>query len=159
MVRSWCFAALAGLVLVGGCASTETSSTAPKSSPSATLPWDERQLDGDLVEVRAVGCTGRDCPLGVISLTLVVEVSDGVAAGSRADTRVAITDDTVLLGCGPTDGRERISFDDLLRSRRTEVIGEMPTSVWIADAANSETGGDDAPFPLRASQVVSGSCG
>ena len=120
------------------------------------LPWDARQLDGDLVEVRTVDCSGRDCPLGIITLARVVEVIDGTPTGSRGDTRLAITDKTLILGCGPADGREAISFDDLARSRGSEVEGEMPTSVWIGDGDTSVKG-DGAVE--RAGQVVSGSCG
>ena len=123
------------------------------------MPWDERHLDGDLVEVRAVDCDGRDCPLGIITLAQVVEARDGTPTEARDDARLAVTDETLILGCGPNDGREAISFDDLVRSRGTEVEGEMPTSVWIGDGVSGDAAGDDGIFPVRASQVVSGSCG
>ena len=81
---------------------------------------------------------------------------DGTPTGARGDTRLAITDETLILGCGPDDGREVISFDDLARSRTTEVIGEMPTSVWIGNGSTTVDG--DAALE-RSRQVVSGSCG
>ncbi len=148
MISARWFTAVALLVVVSGCSSVDQTST--------TLPWDERQLDGDLIEVRTVDCSGRDCPLGIISLTQVVEVHDGTPTGARGDTRLAITDETLILGCGPDDGREVISFDDLARSRTTEVIGEMPTSVWIGNGSTTVDG--DAALE-RSRQVVSGSCG
>ena len=150
------------LVLAVGCSSSDQSSTPGRPSRAGTpttMPWDERHLDGDLVEVRVLDCAAADCPLGIISLARVVEVVDGTPTEARGDTRLAITDETLILGCGPADGRESISFDDLARSRDTEVIGQMPTSVWIGDGDSGDAAGDDGIFPMRASQVVSGSCG
>ena len=155
MLRSIVITALT-LLVAAGCSSAtqdELRGTAPEGSP-ATVPWDERDLDGDLVELRASECSGHRCPLGTATLSDTVAVSAGAPAEPLGEVQVVITEATLLMGCGPSDGREPISFDDLARSRSTEVIGEMPTAVWLADPAD-----EDPSTPGRALQIVSGSCG
>lgn len=66
---------------------------------------------------------------------------------------IAITDETLLLACGPTDARAPITFRHLVEMM-TGNVGGMPTTVWI-DGEIDRASAD----PLQALQVLSGSCG
>lgn len=166
MLGSRLIVALLALALAGGCTgaaddgdrssvTTGASSTTVgrgHASASPELPWDQRSLEGDLVDLRRTDCSGRDCPLGIGTIVDAVEVKNGEPSTPRAKAQFAITADTHLFGCGPENGREAITFEELLE-RRTDVVGEEPTVVWTA------TAGVDDSDPVTATQVSTGSCG
>ena len=125
------------------------------SSPasSTTLPWDDQAFEGDLTEVRPADCSNNDCPLGIATLADVSSEPGPQRTGSGVQIQVTITDETVLVGCGPTDGHVFITFDELVDSV-AQIEGEIPASVWVVDGVDP-----DAADPVTATQVVSGSCG
>jgi len=124
------------------------------SGPLTTLPWDEVDLEGRVLGIedrRSEECATDTCVLGMVTIT------DAVAsAGDRApiaDTRLVVTDETRLIGCGPGDEGALITFDQFL-AMPSEVIGEIPAAVWIARGVDGQQ--TDA---AEAEQVISGSCG
>lgn len=137
---------------------SDTSDLVGPSGSLTTLPWDRVDLEGGLLGIddrRKEDCTTDTCVLGMFTITDAVAAT---SSGSRlpiADTRLLVTEETQLLGCGPSDARERISFDQFL-ARPSEVTGESPTAVWVWT-----TGGvnEQPPDLAVAAQVVSGSCG
>lgn len=157
------------LVLLGGCsgraddearssASSGPSGTATTAIPERTsmptkLPWDERSLEGDLRDVRPSDCTSDGCPLGIATLADAAVVADGGVTSSRPEVQIAITEDTRLLTCGPTDGFVSIPIE-AFTEQLTQVVGEQPTAVWTAAGADL-----DMPEPVTATQITSGSCG
>lgn len=169
MFRSRLVALLIVLAAVGGCsgsgdddrsatsqpstASTTTVELASSPASSTTLPWGDQALEGNLIDVRPSDCSNGNCPLGIATLADVSSEPGGERTGSGVQTQIAITDETVLVGCGPTDGSVFITFDELVDSM-AQVEGEIPASVWVVDGVDT-----DAAELVPATQVVSGSCG
>lgn len=135
---------------------SDTSDPARSGVSITTLPWDRVDLEGRLLGIddrRNEGCTSGTCELGRFTITDAVAVTSSGDRVPIADTRLIVTEKTVLLGCGPSDARERISFEQFL-ARPSEVTGEIPTVVWTAGGVDGQP-----PDPVVAAQVVSGSCG
>jgi len=124
--------------------------------PLTTLPWDEVDLEGQLLGIedhRNEECTTNTCVLGTFTVTDAVAAPPAGAQVPVADTRLVITEETRLFGCGPTDESVLITFDQFLRAP-SEVIGEIPATVWTTGHVDGQL-----PDPAVAEQVVSGSCG
>ena len=135
---------------------SDTSDLADPGESITTLPWDRVDLKGRLLGVddrRDEGCTSATCELGMFTITDAVAVTSSGSWVSITDTGLIVTEKTLLLGCGPSDARERISFEQFL-ARPLEVTGEIPTVVWTAGGVDGQP-----PDPVVAAQVVSGSCG
>ncbi len=134
---------------------TTAESAGPRRSLT-TLPWDQVDLQGRLLGIkdrRNEDCTTDNCVLGMFTIT---DASAATSPGTQVpigDTRIVVTEESQLLGCGPTDARVLITFDEFLATP-SEVTGEIPTVVWTAGGVDGRP-----PDPAVAAQVVSGSCG
>jgi hypothetical protein len=143
-------------------AAPETESTPRASEPGGprgsltTLPWDQVDLEGRLLDIedrRNEDCTTDTCVLGLFTITDAVAATSAGTQVPIGETRLVVTEETQLLGCGPSDGRVLIMFDEFLATL-SEVTGEVPTVIWTAGGMVGRP-----PDPAVAAQVVSGSCG
>jgi hypothetical protein len=113
-------------------------------------------LEGRLLDIedrRKEDCTTDTCVLGLFTITDALAATSAGTQVPIGETRLAVTEETQLLGCGPSDGRALITFDEFL-AMPSELTGEVPTVVWTAGGVDGQP-----PDPAVAAQVVSGSCG
>lgn len=145
----------------GGGQTEPTAMTSSQGEPrtASTLPWEQLDLEGDLVDVDVVdpsSCTADRCPLGIVHLSGAAVPSGSGAQRPVGDVRIEITGSTAIFTCGPGDGREQIPFD-ALPDVRASVLGEMPTAVWADGRVDpAALDGDEL---VAALQIVTGSCG
>lgn len=121
-----------------------------------TLPWDQVDLEGLLLDIddrRDEVCTTDTCVLGIFTITDALTATSAGTQVPIGDTRLVVTEETQLLACGPSDARVLITFDEFLATP-SEVTGDIPTVVWTAGGVDGRP-----PDPAVAAQVVSGSCG